>query len=124
MIDPTAVESYNQRLTQSLSDMRSLTPSQRDRVKQHGSRAEALLKNPDMAMFIHQHKFDIMDQLSMISAHDPDSNARRIALSNQLVGIDAFVAGLQRAVYLKNRAVSEQEGPAEPRAATKEVYQP
>lgn len=124
MIDATAIDSYNSRLTVNLGDLRTITVSQRDRVKQHGSRAEALLKNADMAMFIHQHKFDIMDQLSMISGHDPDSNARRIALSNQLVGIDAFVAGLQRAVYLKNRVVSEQEGPAEPRAATKEVYQP
>lgn len=124
MITTTAIDAYNNRLTATINSLANMTAAELDRVRAHGSRAEALLKNPDMAMFIHQHKFDIMDQISLISGHDPDSNARRIALSNQLVGIDAFVAGLQRAVYLKNRAVSEQEGPAEPRVKTKEVYIP
>lgn len=125
MIHEDTIEAYNTRITATLSDLRSLTPAQADAVKNHGSKAEALLKNHDLVMFIHQFRFETTDALASITAHDPDSNARRVALSNHLTGIDAFVATLQRAVYLKNRVVSEQEGPVSaPRDITKEVYKP
>jgi hypothetical protein len=123
MIEQEAIEAYNSRITATLGTLNRLSTSQQDAVKSHGSRAEALLKNHDLVMFIHQYRFEVTDALAGIQSHDPDSNARRIALSNQLTGIDAFVATLQRAVYMKNRVVTEQEGPATaPRDATKEVY--
>jgi hypothetical protein len=79
-------------------------------------------------MFIHQAKFDIMDQLSAIRGYTEEDNTRRVALSNQLAGIDSFITGLQRAVYLKNRVVNPtQEGPARDPAhynPTKDVYKP
>lgn len=125
MIEPDAIEAYNRRLTVNIGDLRQLTPARQDSVKQHGSRAEALLKNPDLALFIHQFKFEVCDALAGVTAHDPDSNARRVALSNHLAAIDQFVASLQRAVYMKNRVVSQQEGPAEtPADPLKEVYKP
>ena len=128
MINEQAIESYNHRLTAHLGDLPKLTVSQRDAVKTHGSRAEALLLNRDVAMFIHQAKFDIMDQLSAIRGHTDEDNTRRVALSNQLAGIDSFIAGLQRAVYLKNRVVNpEPEGLARdpaPYNPAKEVYKP
>jgi hypothetical protein len=43
--------------------------------------------------------------------HTPIDDAERIALSNQLVGIDSFVSSLKRAAYLKNRIVSNNELP-------------
>lgn len=123
MIDESAIAAYNSRLTVNLGDLAALPPSRQDAVKQHGSRAEALLRNPDLALFIHQYKFEVADVLSAITGHDTDSNARRVALANQLAGIDAFVASVQRAVYMKNRLVSQQEGPAPaPRDPLKEVY--
>jgi hypothetical protein len=125
MINDDAVQAYNTRITATLADLRGLTPQQADAVKNHGSKAEALLKNHDLVMFIHQFRFEVTDALAGIAGHDPDSNARRVALSNHLTGIDQFVASLQRAVYMKNRVVSEQEGPAAtPRDATKEIYKP
>jgi hypothetical protein len=124
MIREDAVEAYNTRI-RATQDLRSLTTAQADAVKALGSRAEALLKHHDLVQFIHQFRFEVCDALAGISGHDQDSNARRIALSNQLSGIDAFVATLQRAVYMKNRVVSDQEGPVlTPRDATKEIYQP
>jgi len=125
MIQEEAIQAYNNRVRATLSDLRGLTPAQADAVKNQGSKAEALLKNADLVQFIHQFRFEVTDALAGISGHDTDSNARRVALSNHLSGIDSFVASLQRAVYMKNRVVSEQEGPAStPRDATKEIYQP
>lgn len=125
MIDAAATEAYNARIRATVSDLTRLTVTQKDAVKNHGSRAEALLSNHDLVQFIHQFRFEVCDVMAGITAHDADSNARRIALSNQLSGIDAFVATLQRAVYMKNRVVNEQEAPASvPRDATKETYRP
>lgn len=125
MIQEDAISAYNNRLTVSIGDLAKLTPQRLDAVKQHGSRAEALLRNQDLALFIHQYKFEVTDAIAGITGHDPDSNARRVALANHLTGIDQFVASLQRAVYMKNRVVSQQEGPAEtPSQSLKEVYKP
>ena len=125
MIDESAISAYNSRLTVSVGDLAALTPARQDAVKQHGSRAEALLRNPDLALFIHQYKFEVCDALAAINTHDSDANQRRVALSNHLAGIDQFVASLQRAVYMKNRVVSQQEGPAPaPTDPLKEVYKP
>ena len=45
MIDQEVVEAYNRRLTVDLSNIKDLTASQRDAVKNYGSLAEALIKN-------------------------------------------------------------------------------
>lgn len=128
MINNDAIDSYNHRLTVNLGDIPKLTASQRDAIKTHGTRAENLLLNKDIAMFVHQAKFDIMDQLSAIRGYTEEDNTRRVALSNQLAGIDSFIAGLQRAVYMKNRVVSPTpEGPAQAPThynPAKEVYKP
>ena len=125
MIDQTAIDAYNSRITATISTLDRMTPAQQDSVKNHGSKAEALLKNHDLVQFIHQFRFEVADSIAAVSGHDPESNARRVALSNQLSGMDAFVASLQRAVYMKNRVVSQQDGPrSAPREQTKEVYTP
>jgi hypothetical protein len=111
MLTQDAIDAFNTRLTVNLNNIKTMSVSELDRVKAHGSTAEALLKNRDLALFIHQHKFDVVDQLTQISGHTADDNSRRIALSNQLAGIDSFVATLQRAVYLKNRVVTQQTEP-------------
>lgn len=112
MIDEEVVEAYNRRLTVDLSNIKKLTASQRDAVKQYGSLAEALIKNRDLAMFVHHFRFEINDALVNITAHTPEANAERIALANQLAGVDAFVNSLKRAVYKKNRVVEAEQAPA------------
>lgn len=103
MINEEVVEAYNRRLTIDLSNLKNLSASQKDAVKNYGSLAEALIKNRDLAMFIHHYRFEVNDQLVAITQHTAEANAERIALANQLAGVDAFVNSLKRAVYRKNR---------------------
>ena len=112
MISQEAVDAFNSRVTVNLNNIKTMSASELDRVKAHGSNAEALLKNRDLALFIHQHKFEILDAITAITGYTEEDNNRRVGLSNQLAGIDGFIASLQRAVYMKNRAVNQaQEGP-------------
>ena len=113
MLTQDAIDAFNSRLTVNLNNIKSMTASELDRVKAHGSSAEALLKNKDFALFVHQWKFEQLDQLTAITGHTQDDNARRIALTNNLAGMDSFVASLQRAVYMKNKAVTLQQEPVD-----------
>ena len=103
MINDNTVEFYNNRLTVDLSNINKLTPAQQDRVRHYGSQAEALLKNKDLAMFVHHFKFEYADTLASIRGHTPDDNMQRVSLCNELAGIDSFITSLKRAVYLKNK---------------------
>lgn len=103
MIDENTVEFYNNRLTVDLSNVNKLTPAQADRVRHYGSQAENLLKNKDLAMFIHHWKFTVTDELTSMRGHTDEDNVQRVALCNELAGIDSFVTSLKRAVYLKSK---------------------
>lgn len=111
MIEKDTIDFYNSRLTVDLSQISKLTPSQKDAVRSYGSQAETLMKNRDLAMFVHHFKFSLADELASIRSHQPDDNAKRIAISNELAGIDNFVNSLKRAVYLKNRIGNTTEVP-------------
>lgn len=112
MISQEAVDAFNSRITVNANNIKTMKPSELDRVKAHGSNAEALLKNRDLALFIHQYKFEILDQLSNITGYTEDDNNKRVALSNQLAGLDGFVTSLQRAMYMKNKVVTMQTTPS------------
>jgi hypothetical protein len=103
MIDDKAIEFYNNRLTVDLSNINKLTPAQQDRVRHYGSQAEALLKNKDLAMFVHHFKFECADTLASIRGHTSEDNMQRVSLCNELAGIDSFISSLKKAVYLKNK---------------------
>jgi hypothetical protein len=111
MINEDTIEHYNSRLTVDLGQLSKLSPSQQDKVRHYGSQAETLLKNKELALFIHHFKFSLADELAAIRSHTPDDNTRRIAISNELAGIDNFVNSLKRAVYLKNRIGNTNEVP-------------
>jgi hypothetical protein len=111
MIEKDTVDFYNSRLTVDISQPSKLTTSQKDQVRHYGSLAEALLKNKDLAMFVHHFKFSLADELASIRSHTLDDNTRRIALSNELAGIDNFVNSLKKAVYIKNRVGNTTEVP-------------
>lgn len=111
MINENSIDFYNTRLTVDYTKMKDLTPSQKDRIRNYGSQAENLMKNRDLAMFIHHHKFDIADQLAGIRGHSPEDNALRIALSNELTGIDNFINSLKRAVYIKSKVGNSEVEP-------------
>jgi hypothetical protein len=106
MIDAETVESFNTRLTVDTSDIKKLTAGQRDTIKHYGSQAEALLKNRDLAMFVHHYKFELADNLTNITGHTEIDNITRIAQANYLSGTDGFVTSLKRAVYQKNKVLA------------------
>ena len=111
MINDETVEFYNNRLTVDLSNIKKLTPSQQDRVRHYGSQAEALLKSKDLAMFVHHFKFELADALANIRGHSLDDDKQRVALCNELAGIDSFITSLKRAVYLKSKLGNTNEVP-------------
>lgn len=109
MIAQDVIDAFNTRPRVTVSTVKTLTPAERDRVITHGSAAENLLRQKEFAQFVHQFKFDLADELTAIKGHTDEDNNRRVAVANQLVGIEGFVASLQRAVYMKSRAVTPQE---------------
>jgi hypothetical protein len=111
MINEDTIDFYNSRLTVDLTQFSKLSPSQQDKIRHYGSQAEILMKNRDLAMFVHHFKFSLADELAAIRSHGPDDNAKRVAISNELAGIDNFVSSLKKAVYLKNRVGNTNEVP-------------
>ena len=110
MIEDDVVEAFNARPRVDLNNIKTMTTAQQDRVKVWGSQAENLLANRDFAMFVHQFKFEMTDALVDIKTHNDVDNTTRIAVANQLAGIESFITMLKRAVYFKNRVVSLQQG--------------
>ena len=110
MINEDVVDAYNNRLTADLNNIKTMTAAQLDRVKTVGTAAENLLKNRDFAQFIHQFKFERIDVLADIGGHTAIDDAQRVAVANQLTGVDEFVRSLKRTIYIKNRVVSLQAG--------------
>jgi len=111
MIDDDVVTAYNTRMTVDFNNFKKFTPAQRDQVKQYGSEAEALLKNRELALFVHHFKFGLSDTLLTIAGHADQDNAHRVAIANQLTGIDAFIGSLKRAVLMKNRVLEWEARP-------------
>ena len=110
MINENSIDFFNSRLTFDYTKLKDLTPAQRDRIRNYGSQAETLLKNRDLAMFIHHFKFEISDMMISVRAHNDEANAERIALANQLSGIDSFINSLKSAVYKKNKILKAETG--------------
>ena len=62
-----------------------------------------------------QFQLESVDSLTEVKAHTAEDNNLRVAISNQLSGIDNFIGLLKRQVYLKDRVVTQQKS-AEPNA--------
>ena len=126
MISDEAFEAYNTRLTFDITNIDRLTPAQRDQVKNYGSQAEALLKNRDLGQFIHHYKFLLADQSAEITTHTAEANEERIALANQLTGVNGFVNSLKRAIYYKNKVIAWEQSPpvANQKSELKQVFDP
>jgi hypothetical protein len=113
MLTQDTIDAFNTRLTVDLNSIKKMTPGQLDKVKTNGSKAENLLANKDFAQFIHTFKFERLDALGDITGHTEVDNVTRIALTNQITGVDEFVKSLRRAVYFKDRVVSQQSNQIE-----------
>ena len=53
IINDDVVEAFNKRLNVDPNNIKTMTPSQLDRVKEIGTQAENLMKNRDFAYFVH-----------------------------------------------------------------------
>jgi len=111
MIDDATIQAFNTRLTVDFNNYKKFTPAQRDQAKQYGSDAEALLKNRELALFVHHFKFTLSDILLTIVSHSDEANAHRVAVANQLTGIDAFIGSLKQAVFMRNRILEWESAP-------------
>ena len=116
MINEEMFEAFNNRMVANLTNIKTMSPAQLDRVKTMGSAAENLLKNKDFVLFIRQFQLETLDAQVNVIGHSTDSNQERIALSNQLNGIDNFISLLKKQVYLKNNVVTQQAKSQEPTA--------
>jgi len=114
MIEQEVIDAFNARPRVDLNSIKKMTASQQDRVKTWGTQAENLLANRDFAMFVHQFKFEMTDALLEIRTHTEQDNATRIAITNQLAGVDSFITMLKRARYMKDRVVTLQTNSEEP----------
>jgi hypothetical protein len=114
MINEDIVDAFNNKLAANINDIKKMSPSQLDRVKTTGSAAENLLKNRDFVLFVRQFQLETMDSLAGIKGYTDEYNNLRVALSNQLAGVDGFIEVLKRAVAMKNRVVTQQAQPEEP----------
>jgi len=115
MIDQEVIDAFNARPKVDLNSIKKMTPSQLDKVKVWGTQAENLLTNREFAMFVHQFKFEMIDIIGDIRSHTEQDNIARIAMTNQLAGIESFIAMLRRAKHMKDRVVTQQR-PEEPDA--------
>lgn len=113
IIDDELTQAYNQKPRLDINSIKTMTPGQLDQIKSYGSAAENLLTNKDFALFVHHFKFDLASDLSGITGFTEEMNQRRISIAHNLGGIDKFVDSLKRAVYFRNRVVSQQTAPAE-----------
>lgn len=109
MLTQEAIDAYNSRATVDLNSIKKMKPADLDRVINTGTAAENLMRNRDFAMFVHQFKFEVCDVLMEIKGHAEEDNALRVALSNQLAGMDGFIATLKRAVHFKIKAQELQQ---------------
>ena len=107
MIEQDIVDAFSNKMAANLNDLRRMTPSQLDRVKTIGSNAENILSNREFILFVRQFQLEVMDALSDIKGHTADDNNLRVALSNQLSGIEGFIQVLKKAQYMKNKVVTQ-----------------
>jgi len=108
MIEQDIVDAFTNKMAANINDIKAMTPIQQDKIKSLGSSAENILANRDFVLFVRQFQLETMDALVDITTHTEEDNCRRVALSNQLAGIDGFITVLKRARYLKTRVVTQQ----------------
>ena len=107
MLTEEFVNAFNSRITVNHNTVKSMKTEQLDRVRAQGNAAEELMKNRDLAMFVHVTKIELLDQLQSVIGHTEENNNQRIAISNKLAGLETFVDELKRAIYNRNLVVKQ-----------------
>ena len=108
MLNDSFVDAFNSRIAVNVNSLKTMTTEQLDRVKGLGNQAEGLLKNRDLALFVHMTRIELLEQQSALRGHTEESNNHRVAISNQLAGLDSFIDTLKTAVSNRNLVVKQQ----------------
>lgn len=103
MLTDSFIEAFNARVQVNPNSIKTLTVEQQDKIKSWGTSAENLLKNRELALFIHAYKVELTEQLVELRSHTEDDNRKRVAVANNLAGIDGFITNLKTAVYQKQQ---------------------
>lgn len=85
-----------------------MSPSEQDKVKVTGSLAENLINNVDLQTFVSGFKKTLYKDLTAIQGFTEEHNAKRLAITQQIVGIEGFVDYLMKQVERKNKVVNLQ----------------
>lgn len=85
-----------------------MTPEQRAKTIEAGTTAERLLADQGFLNFMNQFRYEAVEDLAGITAHDEVANNNRIAIANKLAGVDEFLQLLGKARATKERIVSEE----------------
>ena len=113
MLSDSFIEAFNARVQVNPNSIKNLTVEQQDKIKSWGTSAENLLKNRELALFIHAYRAELADDLTQLRGHSLDDNTRRIAVANQLSGLEGFVNSLKTAVYQKSQLVKLNQLPTD-----------
>ena len=112
MLTPEQIAAYNTRVSH--TNINKLSADEQTQAINTGTDAQILLDNGSLALFINSVKFDIIEELGTMSSHTEEINNKRIALANELAGIERFVDSLRYAVNFKERLVTLQKGSVSP----------
>ena len=103
-----AMNDFKTKLDTSIVNVSKLSPSQQDKLKQFGLAAEGLINNIEYDTFVNWYKFNLISELTGITGYSEEHNARRIAITHKIAGIEGFADYLQSLIKRKNEVVSLQ----------------
>lgn len=112
MISKAAVQAFNTRLRDT-HRVEQFTPEIQARVLEHGDRARRLLADADLAQFIYEAKFGIIDDIQDTQGFDPAAETRRLALAHQLDGLQRLADTLHAAVSAGSRVAKLHQAAAQ-----------
>jgi len=90
------------------NNIAKLSASEQDKIKVRGSLAENLINNVDLQTFVIDYKKTLYKELTAIQGYTNEHDAKRLAITQQIVGIEGFVDYLAKQVDNKNKVVNLQ----------------
>lgn len=89
-------------------DIRNMSAAQLDAVKAMGSEADRILNDESFKRFVNLYEAEKLLELVSINGHSELDNAKRIALTHNLNGVEEFVSFLRKKITDKDKVVSLQ----------------
>ena len=91
-----------------VNGLKNATASELDEAESLIRYAEILLNDAMFKKFMRSVNNEIINEIMSITGHSVDDNARRVALNNQLTGINKVVDKLQGVAKTKQRLVNQR----------------